>query len=145
MTQSQIYNLATELFCKEEWPAIKKSLALCLPSHTRVITNSDGSVAAFILVTEKSAKCAYIAYCGVNPQNQGKGLGTKLLKETLDSIFQADYLYVQLLVDRWNSGARRLYERFGFKWIAENHEPHVISDYYELTRSDYVGALARGT
>lgn len=137
MTQSQIYNLATQLFCKEEWPAIKSSLSSCLPKHTHVIVNDDGSIAAFILVTEKDSKSAYIAYCGVNPQNQGKGLGTKLLKETLDSIFQVDYERCLLLVDRWNVGARRLYERFGFKWLRENVEPHVISDYFELQAEHY--------
>ena len=137
MTHLQIYNLATQLFCEEEWPMIQKSLQTALPQHTRCIMNDDGSVGAFILVSEKYSKCAYIAYCGVNPQSQGKGLGTKLLKETLDSIFQVDYERCSLLVDRWNVGARRLYERFGFKWLRENVEPHVVSDYFELRAEDY--------
>ena len=110
---AEIYELAQQLFKPVEWPCIMKSLENCLPLHTRAYY-VNGSLAAFLIVNEEADGSAFISYCGVNPEHQGKGFGSKLLKETLAGIFQADFKACRLYVDEWNDGARRLYERFGF-------------------------------
>lgn len=113
MTVCGIYELAQKLFKPVEWPYIEEALRTCLPLHTRSYY-ADGCLAAFLIVNRDADGAAFISYCGVHPEHQGKGFGSKLLKETLAGIFQADFKTCRLYVDEWNSGARRLYERLGF-------------------------------
>lgn len=129
-----IYALATRLFCKDDWPDLRSSLDNCLPSHSKVLWD-NGIVAAFVIVTCGSTQgCAQIAFCGVDPRYQGKGYGSKLLKEAIQSIFQVDYMKCQLIVDGWNVDARRLYERMGFCVVAPYKVAHTDGFLMELTR-----------
>lgn len=134
MTNSEIYKLAIQLFCEAEWPAIKTAIEKCSELHTRS-TWIDGELAAFILVSSKETH-AFIDFCGVNPKYQGKGLGSKLLKETLSGIFQADFYACRLIVDDWNTDARRLYERLGFKQIGVVSQVNGIGYLMELMNLD---------
>lgn len=137
--QDEISVLASTLFCSEDQPAIRKSLRTCLYSLSRVYC-TDNSITAFTLVVEGVATpqlkqqpaTATIAFCGVSHTLQGKGIGSKLLKETISGIFQAGFTTCQLIVDEWNVGARRLYERFGFKVIMPLREEHTIGFVMEL-------------
>lgn len=127
---SEIYKLATQLFKETEWPAIKLALKKCSELHTRLIW-IDGELAAFVIVSEH-VDYAFIDFCGVNPKYQGKGLGSKLLKETLSGIFQADLLACRLVVDDWNKDARRLYERLGFQQIGVMVQSNEFGSLMEL-------------
>lgn len=118
-----VYALAQSLFCKEDWPDIYDSIKHCVPEHSQVIWGHNNEVVAFAIVTHVADKVAQISFCGVNPQFQGKGYGSKLLKEAIKSIFQADYTAIRLIVDGWNVDARRLYERLGFRVI----EPYKVA------------------
>jgi ribosomal protein S18 acetylase RimI-like enzyme len=111
---TEILALAKTLFIAAEWPYIESSLETSLPEFSKTIM-CDNAIVAFVIVNSHASGSAYISYCGVDPKYQGKGYGSKLLKETLLSIFQADYPSIFLYVDCWNKDARRLYERFGFK------------------------------
>ncbi len=157
----RIYELATSLFCKDDWPDILTSLQQCLPEHSQAIWDTHGDVIAFVIVTRGSKlNCANIAFCGVNPCHQGKGYGSKLLKEALISIFrprcspasehladlsayhddkqmQVDFTSCQLIVDGWNHDARRLYERLGFQCIAPYKVAHTDGFVMELLRGDF--------
>jgi len=116
---TQILKLAKTLFVEAEWPSIEHYLKNHIPNLTHTLFIED-ELAAFVIVNaEKSGESqfAFISYCGVSPKHQGKGYGSKLLKETLTSIFQVDFPAVRLYVDDWNCGARRLYERLGFKHV----------------------------
>ncbi len=130
MTYDAIYKLGTQLFCEAEWPAIKTAIENCSELLTRSIW-IDGELAAFVLVSSKTTH-AFIDFCGVNPKYQGKGLGSKLLKETLSGIFQADFYACRLIVDDWNVDARRLYERLGFKQIGVVAQANGIGFLMEL-------------
>ena len=116
---SHIYDLGKRLFSPQEWPHLAVSLEKSLPQHTRTLF-VDGRLAGFVVVTpyETESHIAYLAYCGVDPAYQGKGFGSKLLKETIQSIFQAEFGSCRLLVDSWNVDARRLYTRLGFQHVA---------------------------
>lgn len=116
--KKEVLSLAKSLFAKAEWPFIDSYFETCLPTHSRTLFFKD-ELAAFVIVNETKAGNAFISYCGVAASHQGKGYGSKLLKETLASIFQVDYPATRLLVDKWNVDALRLYTRFGFKIIDE--------------------------
>ena len=118
--KQQIYDLATRLFAPAEWPYIQTSLDTCLVEHTQTLFDETGHCVAFVIVNRAEDGNAFFSYCGVSPGHQGKGYGSKLLKETLAGIFQVDYPATRLYVDTWNVDALRLYTRFGFKIIGND-------------------------
>jgi ribosomal protein S18 acetylase RimI-like enzyme len=131
-----ILTLAQKLFVEAEWPYIKSCLETMSNEHSRALY-VDGDLAAFIVVNKAESGNAFISYCGVDAKHQGKGYGSKLLKETLISIFQVDFPAVRLYVDDWNGGARRLYERLGFKNVGSAVVAGSACALMELPRADW--------
>ena len=79
----------------------------------------------------------YLSILAVAPQEQGRGLGTRLLAPTLaesDSAGQVCYL------ETFSPGSRRFYERLGFLTRAEFTEPTTGSPYALMTRLPHPGA-----
>ena len=56
------------------------------------------------------------------PSARGKGVGAALLDALLDRARADGYGSVSLSVDRNNSGAIGLYERYGFERVAEEDD-----------------------
>ena len=84
------------------------------PATTRVIL-SDNRVIGFLGVRPEN-DVLYIAQAYIIPEYQGQGIGTALIREVL-----AGDLPVELYVMKLNTGARRLYERLGFR-VKSEHE-----------------------
>ena len=78
------------------------------PDKTRVIL-SDDSVIGFLGVREED-DALYVAQVYLVPEHRGRGIGTALMREVL-----AEGRPVVLKVTKMNTGARRLYERLGFR------------------------------
>ena len=57
----------------------------------------------------------YIDSFGVNPNQQNKGIGTKLLQFVIDEYVNRHNQTLGLLVDEVNPNAKRLYLKLGFK------------------------------
>ena len=57
----------------------------------------------------------YIDSLGVNPNQQGKGIGTKLLQFVIDEYVNKRSQTLGLLVDEINPNAKKLYLKLGFK------------------------------
>jgi ribosomal protein S18 acetylase RimI-like enzyme len=57
----------------------------------------------------------YIDSFGVNPDQQSKGIGTKLLQFVIDEYVNKHNRTLGLLVDETNPDAKRLYLKLGFK------------------------------
>src|SRR5688572_3696051 len=57
----------------------------------------------------------YIDSLGVNPTQQSKGIGTKLLRFVIDEFVNKRSQTLGLLVDETNPNAKRLYLKLGFK------------------------------
>ena len=127
--KEQIIEIGRQIFREEdEIPLLKKALSLCSTDLSFVaVDNSE--IVGFTLVCSKThtnyyfnfmrqiPNCYEFAFLGIAPCAQGKGLGTRLLKETLEAIFQssAKPFTCWLLVDTINEGAIRLYEKIGFR------------------------------
>ena len=82
------------------------------PDKTRVIL-SDDRVIGFLGVREEG-DAMYVAQFYLVPEYQGQGIGTALMREVL-----AEGRPVVLKVTKLNTGARRLYERLGFRVKSE--------------------------
>ena len=78
------------------------------PVTTRVIESHD-HVIGFIGVRPEN-DVLYIAQAYIIPEYQGRGIGTALIREVLSRGRP-----VELWVMKLNTGARRLYERLGFR------------------------------
>lgn len=119
---------------KDEIPLLQKALFLCAPELSFVAVE-DKTIIGFTLVCIKMtnvyysflgkiSNCYELAFLGISPSCQGRGLGSRLLKETLLAIFQISNQFTcWLLVDTDNLGAIALYERIGFRhWIDTTEE-----------------------
>ena len=85
------------------------------PATTRVIL-SDDRVIGFLGVRPEN-DVLYVAQAYIVPEYQGRGIGTALIREVL-----AGDLPVELWVMKLNTGARRLYERLGFRVKCEGRD-----------------------
>ena len=61
----------------------------------------------------------YIDSIGVSPQQQGKGLGSKLFKFLIDEYVYKKNETLGLLVDKDNPNAKKLYLKLGFEIVGE--------------------------
>lgn len=78
--------------------------------HLRSKFNND-----FTPEDETQAGEYYIDALGVNPDQQSKGIGTKLLQFVIDEYVNKQSQTLGLLVDETNPNAKRLYVKLGFK------------------------------
>jgi ribosomal protein S18 acetylase RimI-like enzyme len=128
--KDKIIELGHEIFREEdEIPLLQKALYLYVPELSYVAVE-DKNIVGFTLVCKKMTNvyysflgkipnCYELAFLGISPKCQGRGLGTRLLKETLLAIFQTSNQFTcWLLVDTINLSAIKLYEKIGFRrWI----------------------------
>jgi ribosomal protein S18 acetylase RimI-like enzyme len=134
-----LFELGSSLFRpKDELPDLKKALDVCFLELSYVAVE-NGCILGFTLVcpvmtTVKDQTIlpfrsgSYeLAFFGVRPTCQGRGIGSRLLKETLHALFQRSFsCFLWLLVDGSNQGAIRMYESRGFqsyKWIHPEDAP----------------------
>jgi ribosomal protein S18 acetylase RimI-like enzyme len=128
--KEKIFDLGKKIFREEdELPLLQKALYLC-DYKLSFVAVENKSIIGFVLVCQKMTNiyynfmskipnCYEIAFLGISPNCQGRGLGTRLLKETLIAIFQISNQFTcWLLVDTINISAVRLYEKLGFRrWV----------------------------
>jgi GNAT superfamily N-acetyltransferase len=69
----------------------------------------------FTLEDETQAGEYYIDSLGVDPNQQNKGIGTRLLQFVIDEYVDKHSHTLGLLVDESNPNAKRLYLKLGFK------------------------------
>lgn len=92
--------------------ALYSELRQPVVDHIRSKFNKD-----FNAEDETQAGEYYIDSLGVNPNEQGKGIGTKLLQFVIDEYVTRHNQTLGLLVDETNPNAKRLYLKLGFKSV----------------------------
>lgn len=125
----------------DEIPLLHKALTLCIPELSLVI-EEENEILGFTLVCKKMTNvyysfmgtipnCYELAFVGISPKCQGRGFGSRLLKETLVGIFQQTNEFTcWLIVDVINISAIRLYEKLGFRrWIQTTSDMTLIPGY----------------
>lgn len=61
----------------------------------------------------------YIDSIGVSPDHQGKGIGSGLIKNLIEEFVYIKGKKLGLLVEKENTGAKKLYLKLGFKIVGE--------------------------
>jgi len=138
----RIAEIGNQIFrAEDELPLLQKALFQCIPKLSLVAVE-DKKVIGFTLVCKKITKeyyqflskipnCYELAFLGISQSHQGQGLGSRLLKEVLISIFEHSSNFTcWLLVDKTNYAAIRLYDKFGFRrWIETKKGSILIPGY----------------
>jgi ribosomal protein S18 acetylase RimI-like enzyme len=125
--KEHIFELGKILFREEdEIPLLQKALLHYVPSLSYVAVDGN-SIIGFTLVCTIPTNVYYafmdhiphgyeLAFLGISPRYQGRGLGTRLLKETFSALFRASPQFTcWLLVDLVNVSAIKLYHKWGFR------------------------------
>lgn len=112
-----------------------------IPAGGTVVVESNGAIVG-LMATEREDSCSWIRQMAVDPLHVGTGLGAVLLQHAFDIC----PLPIRLYTFQANLGARRFYERHGFRAVrlsdgATNEErcPAVL---YEIDRVRQVGRSA---
>jgi len=126
--KSAILALGISIFRKEdEIPLLQKALLQCVYELSFVAIDNTTIIGfTLVCITPTNVyfrftipQCFELAFLGISPHYQGRGIGSRLLKETLLCIFQKSNMFTcWLLVDTVNSNAIAMYEKLGFRrWM----------------------------
>ena len=137
----RVFEVGLKLFREEdEIPYFKKALGSYIKELSYVIVDKDEkneNIVGFSLVCKKMThiykkfmigipNCYELSFFGVNPEYQGKGYGSQCLSITLSSIYRECINFnCWLIVDKVNSGAIKMYKKYGFRiWCDVSHDKY---------------------
>jgi len=119
-----VHRLETELFTVDHWSIEQFWSELAQPTRSYVVAvDGDrivGYAGAFLLAPDSDVQTI-----AVSPLDQGRGIGSTLLRSLLDEASTAGCRQMLLEVRSDNSAAIDMYERFGFERIS------LRRDYYD--------------
>lgn len=104
--------------------------ALRMPGPERYAAEQDGGFAGFLVLNLQGAFAGYLQTIAVAAPFRGRGVGTALVGFAEARIFR-DHPNVFLCVSSFNEGARRLYERLGYRRVGEL-EDYLVRGHGEI-------------
>jgi len=107
------------------------------PSRERYVARAGDRLAGFLMLNLQGAFVGYIQAICVAPGFRNLGLGASLIGFAEERIFR-DYPNVFLCVSAFNHGARRFYERLGYRVVGE------LPDYLVAGQSEILMRKTRG-
>jgi [ribosomal protein S18]-alanine N-acetyltransferase len=119
----------------EPWVTLRRDAAavhasLAHPDKEIHVADHAGQMIGAVALTMRGILSGYIQSICVAPAWRGRGVGSALLAHAERRIFQ-ESPNVFLLVSSFNAGARRLYERAGYRQVGEL-EDFVVRGQSEL-------------
>ena len=88
------------------------------PRLSAARVTADGTLEGAVITTVVGPGCVHVAQVAVAPERRGSGLATAMLRDVLAKASADGFASASLLVGEHNAGARRLYDRLGFKETA---------------------------
>ncbi len=103
---------------------------ICDPVKEVYSAATEDMIAGFIIINMSGAFTGYIQSICVDPEWRGRGIGTQLINYAEERIFRS-VPNVFICVSSFNQGARKLYERLGYRVIGELQD-YIISGASEI-------------
>lgn len=126
---------ATLMAGQEPWLTLGRSMQACQktlqdPLQCLAVARLGEQVLGFVLWTEVGLLNGYIRTLAVADGHHGQGLGSRLLARAEQSIFsQSPNTF--LCVSEFNAGARRFYEREGYRQVGRL-ENFLVAGHHEI-------------
>ena len=119
----------------EPWITLRRDCDACLrvmldATRERYVAYRGDRLAGLLILNLKGGFVGYIQTVCAAPEFRGTGLGTALVRFAEERIFR-DHPNVFICVSDFNHGARRLYERLGFRLVGELTD-YVVAGHSEL-------------
>lgn len=90
-----------------------------------LVENKTGNLAGTSWITNDSRRL-YLHHFGILPEYQGKGLSNMLMEKSMQYAKETK-LQIKLEVHKQNSVARKLYEKYGFKYLGD-YDVFIVRD-----------------
>jgi ribosomal protein S18 acetylase RimI-like enzyme len=118
----------------EPWLTLRRDRSACLrfllePGREYHVAYLEERLAGILVLNLQGGFKGYLQAICVAPELRGQGLGSALLDFAEERIFR-EHPNVFLCVSAFNHGARRLYERRGYRIVGE------LTDYVILGQSE---------
>jgi ribosomal protein S18 acetylase RimI-like enzyme len=119
----------------EPWITLRRDCDACLrvmldATRERYVAYRGDRLAGLLILNLKGGFVGYIQTVCAAPEFRGTGVGTALVAFAEERIFR-DHKNVFICVSDFNHGARRLYERLGFRLVGELTD-YVVAGHSEL-------------
>ncbi len=103
--------------------------SLLAAESLRAIVAEDGRTAAGYALLDVKAQPVRIRSIAVAPAHRNKGCGAALLRYLIEQ-----YDTLELLVEKSNAGAIRLYERLGFTFVERSSDAELAATHHMFRR-----------
>lgn len=119
----------------EPWITLRRGLGVLLaaaldPEYVVLVARRGGTPCGFIRIHPRGvAGSPYVASVAVTEAERGRGAGTALLDATEARYPEARYVF--LCVSSFNTRARALYEKHGYRLVGELPD-YVVDGFSEL-------------
>ena len=107
-------------------------------SRERYVAHKNGALAGFLVLNMRGAFVGYIQTVCVAAESRNRGIGTELIRFAEEHIFK-EHPNVFMCVSSFNTSARELYERLGYRVVGE------LSDYIAPGHSEILLRKTRGS
>ena len=119
----------------EPWITLRRDYEACLrvmldETRERYVAYRGDRLAGLQILNVRGAFVGYIQTVCAAPELRGTGVGTELVRFAEERLFR-EFKNVFICVSDFNHGARRLYERLGFRLVGELTD-YVVAGHSEL-------------
>lgn len=130
----------------EPWITLRRDYGACLgvvldETRERYVAYRGDRLAGLLVLNVKGAFVGYIQTVCAAEEFRGTGVGTGLVAFAEERIFR-EFKNAFICVSDFNHGARRLYERLGFRLVGELTD-YVVAGHSELLLRKTKGPLFR--
>jgi ribosomal-protein-alanine N-acetyltransferase len=119
----------------------EESLAILRdPARESYVARLGAEIVGFVVLSMAGAFVGYIQTVCVAPEHQGRGFGSALVGFAEERIWR-ESPNVFLCVSDFNGGARRLYERLGYRVVGELND-YIVAGHSEILMRKSLGPLS---
>lgn len=141
-TREEAEACARMMAATEPWITLRRDDEACLrvtldETCERYVALDGDRLAGFVVLNLRGAFVGYVRTLCAAPAYRGRGVGTALLAFAEERIFR-EHRNVFICVSDFNPGARRLYERLGYRLVG------ALTDYVVAGHSELLLRKTRG-